>query len=51
MDRLDWDERRAYVHRVDVDYYTDANLAVTIRVLDTFRTERPRARWKSASAK
>ncbi|HLT57939.1 MAG TPA: DEAD/DEAH box helicase, partial [Limnochordales bacterium] len=39
VDRLDWDENRAYVHRVDVDYYTDANLAVTIRVLDTFRQE------------
>ncbi|HEY8495947.1 MAG TPA: Zn-binding domain-containing protein, partial [Limnochordales bacterium] len=37
VDRLDWDEHRAYVHRVDVDYYTDANLAVTIRVLETFR--------------
>ncbi|OUN00959.1 MAG: ATP-dependent helicase [Firmicutes bacterium ZCTH02-B6] len=39
VDRLDWDEHRAYVHRVDVDYYTDANLAVTIRVLDTFRSD------------
>ena len=40
VDRLDWDEHRAYVHKVDVDYYTDANLAVTIRVLDTFRQDR-----------
>lgn len=40
VDRLDWDERRAYVHRVDVDYYTDANLAVTIRPLDVFRSEK-----------
>lgn len=39
VDRLDWDEKRAYVHRVDVDYYTDANLAVTIRPIDTFRHE------------
>src|SRR5690606_40428747 len=39
VDRLDWDENRAYVHRVDVDYYTDAILAVTIRVLDTFRQD------------
>lgn len=40
VDRLDWPERRAYVHRVDVDYYTDANLAVTIRPLDTFKAQR-----------
>src|SRR5690606_41304821 len=39
VDRPDWDENRAYVHRVDVDYYTDANLAVTIRMLDTFRQD------------
>ena len=40
VDRLDWDERRAYVHRVDVDDYTDANLAVTIRHLDVLRSEK-----------
>ena len=34
VDRLDYEEKKAYVHRVDVDYYTDANLAVTMRVLD-----------------
>lgn len=34
VDKLDWDERKAYVHRVDVDHYTDANLAVEVRVLD-----------------
>ncbi|REJ33403.1 MAG: ATP-dependent helicase [Bacillota bacterium] len=37
VDKLDWDQRRAWVHKVDVDYYTDANLAVTIKVLDTFK--------------
>jgi DEAD/DEAH box helicase domain-containing protein len=36
VDRLDWDEKKAYVRRVDVDYYTDANLAVDLRVLDVF---------------
>ncbi|MDQ3881370.1 MAG: DEAD/DEAH box helicase, partial [Chloroflexota bacterium] len=36
VDRLDWDERKAYVRRVDVDYYTDADLAVTLKVLDVF---------------
>ncbi|MBF6613828.1 MAG: DUF1998 domain-containing protein, partial [Chloroflexi bacterium] len=31
---LDWDEQKAYVRAVDADYYTDANLAVTLKVLD-----------------
>ncbi len=34
VDRLDWGEKKAYVHPVTVDYYTDANLSVSIRVLD-----------------
>lgn len=34
VDRLDWLEKTAYVRRVDVDYYTDANLAVDLKVLD-----------------
>ena len=33
VDRLDWEELKAYVRPVDVDYYTDANLAVDLRVL------------------
>ncbi len=36
VDRLDWDEKKAYVHKVDVDYYTDANLAVDLEVLESF---------------
>jgi DEAD/DEAH box helicase domain-containing protein len=36
VDRLDWKEKKAYVRKVDVDYYTDANLAVDLEVLDTF---------------
>src|SRR5690242_8803309 len=36
VDRLDWDEKKAYVHPVEVDYYTDALSAVTVQVLDTF---------------
>ena len=35
VDRLDWEQKKAYVRPVKVDYYTDANLAVTIRVLET----------------
>ncbi len=42
VDRLDWEEKKAYVRPVKVDYYTDANLAVTIRVLETLRS-RPAA--------
>ena len=36
VDRLDWDEKKAYVRPVKVDYYTDANLAVSIKVLESF---------------
>jgi len=36
VDRLDWNEKKAYVHRVDVDYYTDANLAVELEVIEPF---------------
>jgi DEAD/DEAH box helicase domain-containing protein len=36
VDHLDWDEKKAYVHKVDVDYYTDANLAVDLEVLESF---------------
>lgn len=31
---LDWEEKKAYVREVDVDYYTDANLAVRLSVLE-----------------
>ncbi len=36
VERLDWDEKKAYVHPVQVDYYTDALASVTVQVLDTF---------------
>ena len=36
VDRLDWEEKKAYVRPVKVDYYTDANLAVSIKVLESF---------------
>ena len=31
---LDWEEKKAYVREVKVDYYTDANLAVQVDVLE-----------------
>jgi DEAD/DEAH box helicase domain-containing protein len=36
VERLDWEEKKAYVRRVDVDYYTDAELAVELKVIDSF---------------
>lgn len=37
VEKLDYEEKKAYVRKVNVDYYTDANLAVEIKVLDMFR--------------
>ena len=39
VEELDFEEKKAYVRKVDVDYYTDANLAVTLKVLDVFQSE------------
>jgi DEAD/DEAH box helicase domain-containing protein len=36
VDKLDWGERKAYVHKIDVDHYTYANRAVTLKPLDIF---------------
>lgn len=36
VDELDWDARKAFVHPVNVDYYTDASLSVRVQVLDQF---------------
>jgi len=36
VDKLDWDERKAYVRRVDADHYTYADRAVTLKPLETF---------------
>ncbi|WP_338551504.1 DEAD/DEAH box helicase [Paenibacillus sp. KS-LC4] len=33
VEKLDYPEKKAYVRKVDVDYYTDANLAVELKVL------------------
>jgi len=34
VEHLDWDELTAYVRPVDVDYYTDAHVAVDLRVIE-----------------
>ena len=36
VDRLEWGERKAYVHRIDVDHYTYADRAVTLKPLEIF---------------
>jgi len=38
VEKLDYDEKKAYVREVNVDYYTDANLAVELKVLHEDRT-------------
>ncbi len=39
VDQLDWERRRATVHQVRVDYYTDAQMKTDIRVMDEFESE------------
>jgi len=49
VDKLDWDRRKAYVHQVEVDYYTDAHTDTSIHVLETFeQTDLPMAAMKKA---
>jgi len=36
VDRLDWEEKKAYVRPVEVDYYTTALNSFSVRVLDRF---------------
>ena len=36
VEKLDYENKKAYVRRVAVDYYTDASLAVNLSVLDEF---------------
>ncbi|MFO8060629.1 MAG: DEAD/DEAH box helicase [Bacillota bacterium] len=40
VEKLDLKENKAYVRQVRVNYYTDASLAVDVRILDLFREER-----------
>ncbi len=39
VEKLDYENKKAYVRAVDVDYYTDANLSVSVRVLSQDRRE------------
>jgi DEAD/DEAH box helicase domain-containing protein len=40
IDRLDLEDRKAYARPVEVDYYTDAEIKVDIKVINTFQ-DRP----------
>lgn len=37
VDKLDWERQKAYVHQVEVDYYTDAHTDTSLRVLDVHK--------------
>ncbi len=39
VEKLDFDEKKAYVRLVDVNYFTDANLSVDLKTLDIFEQE------------
>jgi DEAD/DEAH box helicase domain-containing protein len=43
VERLDWEQGQAFVHRVDVDFYTDASLSQHVEVLDEFDQVGPSA--------
>lgn len=34
VEKLDWEEKKAFIREVEADYYTDANLAVQLKVLE-----------------
>ncbi len=40
VDRLDLERKKAYVKKVDVDYYTDAMTYTNVRVIDGFAVRR-----------
>ncbi len=39
VEQLDFDDKKAYIRRVDVGYYTDADLTTSLKVLDEFERE------------
>ncbi|MEO3944570.1 DEAD/DEAH box helicase [Gorillibacterium sp. CAU 1737] len=39
VEKLDWEEKKAFVREVSVDYFTDASLAVQLKVLHVHREE------------
>ena len=43
VDELDWDARKAYIRKVNVEHYTDASLSVRVEVLEQFSEGEPGA--------
>lgn len=39
VEKLDFDDKKGYVRRVDVGYYTDADLTTSLKVLDQFESQ------------
>ncbi len=39
VEELDFDDKKAYIRRVDVGYYTDADMTTSLKVLDEFERE------------
>ena len=39
VDRLDWEEKKAYVKQVAVEHYTDASMNVRVAVLEDFESD------------
>ena len=50
VEALDFDHRKAYVKRVDVDYYTDAVRYTQVRVLESAASDRMETRGADAQA-
>lgn len=48
VERLDLEEKKAYVREVDVDYYTDAEQAVKVSVLEQFESDGGRSHGEVA---
>lgn len=40
VDRFDLERKKAYVHKVDVDYFTDAMTYTNVRVIDSFNKKK-----------
>jgi DEAD/DEAH box helicase domain-containing protein len=40
VEKLDYEEKKAFVRQVDVDYYTDASMAMQLKVLHVYRETR-----------
>lgn len=39
VEELDWEEKKAFVREVDVNYFTDANIAVELKVISEDKTK------------